>query len=109
MQPVKVNAATAANNVLRTRIDVVICLAPSGRSWRRASERRMNPFSVNQFSVGDSVDIQRRGRWGGGAPVTARPDRDRVADDRAAHAVIAQVRILECRRGAAIPGELDPY
>src|SRR6185295_15010314 len=108
MHPVNVNAATAANKVLRTRIDVLICVSPSGPSWRRASERRMNPFSVSQFSVARLLDGDGRS-WGcGRALVASRAYRHGVANHRAAHAVLAYIGVLESRRRTAVAFELDP-
>src|SRR3954471_12643145 len=92
------------NKVLRTRVVVFMESSLRAQTWRRASERRMNPFSVRQFSV----DGFGRSRWRGRPRVAARSNCNRVANDRAAHAVLAEVAVFECRRGATVALQVDP-
>src|SRR5690349_2030356 len=68
----------------------------------------MNRHSVSWFSIGALFDIFRRRRWRGRTLVATRPDRDRVADYRALHTILADVAVLERRGGAAFGFEPHP-
>ena len=64
----------------------------------------MNLNSVRQFSV----DRFRGSRRSGRAQIAARPDGDRVLNDRAAHAIFAEIPVFERWCGAPVTFELQP-
>src|SRR5678816_477599 len=93
------------NKVLRTMVDVFMLTSMLGRSFSGAhSERPMKAFSVIQFSV----DGFGRSRWRGRALVATRTDRNRVANHRAAHPILAEIAVFERRRRATLALEFDP-
>src|SRR6188768_3328107 len=92
------------NKVLRTSVDVFMHTSMRGVFSSGASERRMNPFTVSQFSVDGFRGSRRRGR----AFIATRANRNRVANHRAAHPILAEIAVFERRRRATLALEFDP-